>query len=120
MASKLRCEFVRLDKKDSNGLQAMSDRSDVAPLTKAVNGTAWTGSGRWDMPARVNGYGRYHIRLIADVETLVTFSTSSGTTEDAAVGVAGGIAIPANTPTLIPIDGAVGWKLSAATGLTYA
>lgn len=120
MASKMRVEFVRLRDRDSNGLGNIEDISNATPVTKAVNGTALTGAGRVTVPASVNGYTRFHARIISDVEILVTVAPAGDATTDydAAVAEPGGIAIPANTPTLIPVT--PGQLISAATGLTYA
>lgn len=125
MASKMRVEFVRLRTRNANGLQDMDQVSNAVPITKAVNGTALTGTGagatnRVLVPNLVGGQNRFHARIVSDVEILVTLAPAgdAGTSYDAAVGIAGGIAIPANTPTLIPVT--PGQLISAATGLTYA
>lgn len=120
MASKLRAEFVRLRNQDSNGPQNQFDVSDQVPVTKAVSATALTGAGRITVPATCNGYKRFHVRLVSDVECLVTFAPAGNadTAWDAAAGIKGGYAIPANQPTLIPVT--PGQLISAATGLSFA
>lgn len=121
MASKLRVEFVRLYDKDANGLQAMSTSAPkVAPVTKAVNGTALTGAGRVTVPANVGGYTKFHARLCSDVECIVTIAPAGDETTDydASAAEPGGIWVPALTPVLIPVE--AGQLLSAATGLAFA
>lgn len=120
MASKLRVEFVRLRERDSNGLQALQSIPNVAPVTKAVTGTALTGAGRVLCPALANGMAKYHARLCSDVECIVSVAPAgdAGTTYDASAAEESGIWVPANTPILIPVG--AGMLLSAATGLAFA
>jgi hypothetical protein len=121
MASKLRVEFVRLRDADSNGIQnIMSVLPGVAPVTKAVNGTALTGAGRVTCPANVGGYTKFHARLCSDVECIVTVAPAGNddTAYDASATEPGGIWVPADVPVLIPVEG--GQLLSAATGLAFA
>lgn len=120
MATNARFEWVRLRSRDSNGLQNMMDVGNVAPVVKNLSGTALTGAGRVTVPAAVNGYTRFHCKYHATVESLVTIAPAgdAGTSYDAAVGIAGGIAIPANTIVFFPVT--PGQLLSAATGLTFA
>lgn len=119
MASKLRAEFVRLRERNSNNIQNAVDVSDQDPVTKAVSVTALTGAGRITCPAKVNGMDRFHVRLISDVECLVTFAPKgdAGTSYDAAVAAAGGVHIPANQPVLYPVSDSM--LISAVTG-TFA
>ena len=120
MASKLRVEWVRLESKDANGLQALQAVPNTAPVTKAITGTALTGAGRITVPASASGYGRFHARFCSDVECLVSFAPAgdAGTTYDAAAAEETGIWIPANTPVLVPVT--PGQLISAATGLAFA
>lgn len=121
MTTNLRVEFVRLRSRDSNGLQNadVSGLGNVAPVTKTITGTALTAGGRVSCPANVNGFTSYHARITATVECIVSLApvADAGTSYDAAAALAGGIYIPANTPTLIPVKGAQ--LLSAATGIAF-
>lgn len=116
MASKMRVEFVRLRDKDSAGLQNALDYGNVAPVTKAVSGTALTGAGRVTCPATVNGYNKYHARIICDVDIVVTKAPAAdaGTSYDATLTEEGGFLVPANQAVLMPVE--AGWLLSAITG----
>lgn len=120
MASKMRVEFVRLRSRDASGLQNIVDLSDATPVTKAVTGTALTGAGRVTVPSSCNGYTQFHARIISDVELIVTIAPAGNadTAYDASITEPGGIAIPANTPTLVPVS--AGQLISAATGIAYA
>ena len=119
MASKLRAEFIRLRERNSHDIQNAVDVSDQAPVTKAISGTALTGAGRITCPAKVNGMDRFHVRLISDVECVVTFAPKedAGTSYDATLTEEGGIHIPANTPVLYPVSDSM--LISAVTG-TFA
>lgn len=121
MASKLRIEFLRLRQRNSEGPQNILDVSNVPPVTKAVTGVALTGAGRALCPATVNGQTSYHVRLISDVECIVSFAPpgDAGTSYDASAAEETGIWIPANGPgVLVPVVG--GTLISAATGLAFA
>lgn len=120
MASKLRVEFVRLREKNSAGVQNALDYSNAAPVTKAVNGTALTGAGRVTVPATVNGYTKFHARLVSDVECLVSVAPAgdAGTSYDVTAGRIGAVWVPALVPVLIPVE--AGQLLSAATGIAFA
>lgn len=120
MATNARFEFVRLRGRDSNGLQNMEQVSDATPVVKLLSGTALTGAGRVTVPAKVNGYTRFHLKYFATVESLITVAPAgdAGTSYDAAVGAAGGIAVPANTVIFIPVT--PGQLISGATGITFA
>jgi hypothetical protein len=120
MASKLRVEFVRLRDADSNGIQNIMDLPDDAPVTVAVSGTALTGAGRITCPSNVNGYTKFHARCCSDVECIVSVAPAgdAGTSFNASAAQIKGIWVPANTPTLIPVQ--AGQLLSAATGLAFA
>jgi hypothetical protein len=119
MATNFRVEFVRLRERNS-GLSDMYDNSNVAPVSKLLTGTALTGAGRVTVPANVNGYTRFHARIVSTVECTVSFAPAgdAGTTYDVTAGLAGGIQVPANTPTLVPVT--PGQLISAATGIAYA
>ena len=120
MASKLRVEFVRLRSRNSNGLQDAYVLPNVAPVTKAINGTPLTGAGRVTVPANVGGYTSFHAKVQSDVEFIISIAPAgdAGTTYDANAAEETGIWVPANTPTLIPVT--PGQLLSAATGLAFA
>lgn len=121
MATNARFEWVRLRSRDSNGLQnAIDGPGNVAPVVKLLSGTALTAGGRVTVPANVNGYTRFHLKYHATVESLISFAPAgdAGTSFDAAVGLAGSIAIPANTIVFIPVT--PGQLISGATGLTFA
>lgn len=120
MASKLRCEFIRLRDKNSADTQNAYDVPNQAPVTKAVNGTALTGAGRATVPANVNGFTKFHVRLCSDVECLVSFAPAgdAGTSYDASAAQAAGIWVPALKPVLYPVT--AGMLISAATGLAFA
>lgn len=122
MATNARIEFVRLRAKDSNGLQNLDlgGWGDRAPVTKTISGTALTGAGRVTAPASVNGYTSFHARINCTVESIWSKAPAgdAGTSYDVTAALAGAIAIPANTPTLIPLK--PGELLSGATGLTFA
>jgi hypothetical protein len=121
LTTNLRCEFIHLRTRDSNGIQNadVAGLGNVAPVTKTITGTALTGAGRITCPASVSGNTAYHARITATVECIVSLApvADAGTSYDAAVALAGGIYIPANTPTLIPIKGAQ--LISAATGIAF-
>ncbi len=119
MATNFRVEFVRLRSRNANGLQDMDGVSVAVPVTKTLTGTALTGAGRVTVPANVGGYTRFHARIYSTVECLVTVAPAGDatTTYDAAVAAPGGIEIPANTPTFIPVS--PGQLISAATGIAF-
>jgi hypothetical protein len=120
VASKLRVEFVRLRKQDSQGIQNLATIPTAAPVTKAINGTALTGAGRVTVPANVGGFTNFHARLCSDVECIVSVAPAgdAGTSYDASAAEESGIWVPANVPVLIPVT--PGMLLSAATGLAFA
>ena len=93
---------------------------NVAPVTKAVSGTALTGAGRVTVPANVGGFTSFHAKVQSDVECLISIAPAgdAGTTFDASAAEETGIWIPANTPTFIPVT--PGQLISAATGLAFA
>lgn len=120
MATNCRFEFVRLRSRDSQGLQNMADVGNRAAVQKNLTGTALTGAGRVTVPASVNGYTKFHMRVVSTVECTISIAPAgdAGTSYDVTATLAGGIQIPANTPTLIPVT--PGQLISAATGLAYA
>lgn len=119
MATNFRVEFIRLRDRNSLGLQNMFDVGNVAPVTKTLTGTALTGAGRVLAPSVVNGFPRFHARINATVECIISIAPKgdAGTSFDVTAALAGGISIPANTPTFIYLTD--GQLISAATGITF-
>lgn len=119
MAVNFRVEFVRLRSRNANGLQDMDSVGNVAPVHKTLTGTALTGAGRITVPGNVNGYTRFHARIVTTVECVVSVAPAgdAGTSFDATQVGAGGISIPANSEKFIPVS--PGQLLSAATGIVF-
>lgn len=120
MASKIRFEWVRLRNRNSNGLQDAQVLPNVAPVTKAVSGTALTGAGRVTVPANAGGFTSFHAKVQSDVECLISIAPAgdAGTGYDASAAEETGIWIPANTAVFVPVT--PGQLISAATGLAFA
>jgi hypothetical protein len=122
LTTNARVEFIHLRARDSNGLQNadVAGWGDKVAVNKTISGTALTGAGRVLCPTTVNGAIKFHARINCTVESIWTRAPAgdAGTSYDAAVGIAGAISIPANTPTLLPVSSAE--LLSGATGLTFA
>ncbi len=122
MATNARFEFVRLRNRDSNGLQNLDNSGwgSQVSVNKNLTGTALTGAGRVTAPANVNGYTSFHLKYHATVESLISKAPAgdAGTSYDAALNLAGCLAIPANTIVFLPCK--AGELFSAATGLTFA